>query len=123
MFVLDLDDYAFKYFTTSSIKQLLTSLPPLGTLPPGADVPEGVDASAAWAGFDDAIWQILAGWVLGPTLIALATALYQGWCGDDEFTLALGFGLPAALVLSSCFACRFDSCSAAALRCVSGGSA
>ena len=105
VFVLDLDDYAFQYFTTSGLKQLLTSLPPLGILQE-YEIPEGVDVGAARAGVDDLLWQVLAGWVLGPTLIGLATVLYQGWCGDDDLALALGFGLPAVCVLIGCFTCR-----------------
>ena len=105
MFVLDIDNYAFEYFATDTIKQILTCLPGLGLLETG-EVPEGVDLGAARMGLDDGLWQFLAGWILGPTLIGLATVLYQGWCGDDNLALALGFGLPAACVLCSCFACR-----------------
>ena len=103
--MLDLDDYAFQYFATDVIKQILTGLPPLGNLSED-DIPEGVDVGAAQRGIDDVAWQMLAGLVLGPTLIALATVLYQGWCGDDDLALALGFGLPAACVLCTCFGFR-----------------
>ena len=105
VFVLDIDNYAFEYFATDMIKQLLTSLPPLGVLTKD-DVPEGVDVGAARTGRDDELWQMFGGIILGPILIVLATVLYQGWCGDDDLALALGFGLPAACVLCSCFACR-----------------
>ena len=32
VFVLDIDDYAFRFFTTRAIRNILTSLPPLGIL-------------------------------------------------------------------------------------------
>ena len=105
VFVLDIDNYAFEYFATDFIKQILTGLPPLGTLGKG-QVPEGVDLGAARAGLDDIAWQAGAGLILGPILIVLATVLYQGWCGDDDLAVALGFGLPAACVLFGCFALR-----------------
>ena len=80
-------------------------MPPLGVLRK-TEVPEGVDAGAARAGLDDFAWQTGAGLILGPFLIVLATVLYQGWCGDDDLAVALGFGLPAACVLCGCFALR-----------------
>ena len=102
VFVLDIDNYAFEYFATDFLKQLLTGFPPLGMLT-YLQVPEGVDPGAESMGADDVAWQFFAGLVLGPILIVLATVLYQGWCGDDDLALALGFGLPAACVLCGCF--------------------
>ena len=105
VFVLDIDNYAFEYFATDLIKSILTGFPPLGMLSKD-QVPKRVDVGAARAGADDALWQLFAGWILGPILIVLATVLYQGWCGDDDLAVALGFGLPAACVLCGCFALR-----------------
>ena len=100
VFVLDIDNYAFEYFATDALKQILTGFPPLGMLDKN-DV--GVDLGDARAGADDFAWQAGAGLILGPILIVLATVLYQGWCGDDDLAVALGFGLPAACVLCGCF--------------------
>ena len=108
VFVLDIDDYAFRFFTTRAVRNILTSLPPLGILSED-DYKDDVDVGAAKMGADDLVWQYLGGWILGPALLALATGLYQGWCGDDDLVLAVCFALPAACVLSMCFWCRTRS--------------
>ena len=88
VFVLDIDDYAFRFFTTRVVRNILTSLPPLGMLRED-EYTDDVDVGATKMGADDFVWQLLGGWILGPALLALATGLYQGWCGDNDLVLAV----------------------------------
>ena len=104
VFVLDIDNYAFEFFATDLVKQILTGLPPLGVLTKET-IPEGVDVDAAQAGLDDIAWQYFGGIVLGPTLIVLATVLYQGWCGDDDSGRA-GLWAAGCVRVFGCFALR-----------------
>lgn len=104
MFVLEIDDYAYQFFTTDLQKAFITGLPPMGYLANDkSDFPDDhPDKSHLISKLDDALWQTLSGIALAPILIGIATAIYQGWCGDD----ALGFGLPAACIFACCFAAK-----------------
>ncbi len=115
VFVLDINDYTYQYFTTDAVKKLVESLPPIGMLPPaGFGFGFGEDdpcAQSSYPGLDDVLWQRFGGYVLCPVLFAVATALYQGLCHSvytNRYWEIAGWqtGVPILLIMIGCFGCR-----------------
>ena len=105
-----MDDYAYAFFASASMKKMLSSIPPLGIMSKSqfgkeTDVPAGTLYK-----LDDGLWEMLGGFGLVLALVALAITVFQGWCGEDtaqhRLVIGVGFGVPASCILASCFVCR-----------------
>ena len=92
-FILEIDDYYFKFLITDMIKMDMKAIPALGIAP-------GIGMSQA-----DATWQYLGSYVLVTTLALGALSLSIGWCdqhGDQTIPMAIViFLVPLSLIVGS----------------------
>ena len=90
-FILEIDDYYFKFLITDMIKMDMKAIPALGIAP-------GIGMSQA-----DATWQYYGSYVLVTTLALGAVSLSIGWCdrhGDQTIPMAIViFLVPLSLIV------------------------
>lgn len=91
-FIVDIDDYLYAYFTSSSAKTRMEAMPPLALL----------DHNFSWG---DMANEALGFYVRVGLLFGLSAAIFQAFCLKETLAAWLGLGIPLLCLSSTCIYC------------------